>query len=163
MITDFESVSFHDNAIHGFYLPENLNEGTSPLSFDIDHIIEWIDCSNSGRTIFSVCQGIISFSDVTDLKINIVWPNSNYSASVVGLYILDIKRTIVKTHLRLPQYYRWEIITNNNNYHFSFGASSISMALIGDAKSIERQYLLGDERESILQFIDNKPMLLIKS
>ncbi|MGY6030093.1 hypothetical protein [Phytobacter sp. AG2a] len=162
MINDFESVSFHDNAIHGFYLPENLSEETSPLCFDIDHIIEWTECSSSGEVIFSVCQGIISFYDVTDLKINITWSNSNYSASEVGLYILDIKRTTVKTPLRLPQYYRWEIITNNSNYHFSFAASSMSIILIGDAKKTERQYLLADERESIRQFIENEPTRLIK-
>ncbi|EAY9565604.1 hypothetical protein BA086_24975 [Salmonella enterica] len=149
MAYDFDSVSFHDNAIHGIFLPESINDGVSPLRFDIDHITEWSEHSVSGKQLFSVSQGILSFYNVTDLRLNIEWAISNYTASEVGVYIIDIKREAAKTTLCVPQYYKWEIITNSKNYSFSFGASSTSIILLGNPKLVDRQYLLGDERISI--------------
>ena len=148
----FESFSFHDNAMHGIFLPEKISEGVSPLCIDIDHIIEMKECCVNGKTTFAVCQGMICFHDVTDLKINIAWRSSNFTTSETGTFIVDIKREVVETSLRLPVYYNWEIITNSDNYHISFGASSLSVNLIGEIKIIDRQYLLGDERMSVLQF-----------
>lgn len=154
MTHDFESISFHDNAIHGIFLPESIDGGVSPLRFDIDHIIEWSEDSISGKPLFLVCQAVLYFSDVTDLKVNIEWTESNYTASETGLYIIDINKTDVKTTLRLPQYYKWEIVTNNKNCYFSFGASTLSMSLLGNTRLIERQYLLGNERASISQLTE---------
>lgn len=35
--------SWHDNAVHAFHLTDvNPEHGTSTLTLDIDHIIEWI-------------------------------------------------------------------------------------------------------------------------
>lgn len=154
MTHDFENISFHDNAIHGIFLPENIDGRISPLRFDIDHIIEWSEDTFSGKPLFSVCQAVVSFSDVTDLKVNIEWAESKYTASETGLYIIDINKINVKTMLRFPHYYKLEIITNNKNCYFSFGASTFSMSLLGDTRLIGRQYLLGEERASILQLTD---------
>ncbi|HDR2162655.1 TPA: hypothetical protein QCG56_005001 [Enterobacter cancerogenus] len=149
MTYDAENISFHDNAIHGIFLPEFVNDDASPLCFDIDHIIDWKQCSDNERELFSVSQGIISFDNVTDLRLNIEWKSSNYTTSETGVFIVDIKKEVVKTTMRVPQYFKWEIITNSKNHIFSFGASSMSITLLGEPKLVDRQYLLANERISI--------------
>lgn len=144
---DFENYSFHDNAIHGIFLPGYEKNEESTLSFDIDHILQWGECSGNTVESFSVSQALLSFHNVTDLNARIAWSNSNYTSSESGIYIIDINREIVRTTLRHPQYFKWNIITNSDSYAFSFGASSLSLKLLGNTHKLDRQHLLSNERE----------------
>lgn len=148
MTYDFESCYFHDNAIHGLSLP-GYGDDSSVLVLDIDYIVTWSEHSKNGRELFSVSQALLYFHHITDLNINISWANSGYTTSESGVYIIDIKRVAVSTNLRLPQYFKWEIVTNNDNYSFSFGASTLVLELLGEPYLVDRQYLLKNERRSI--------------
>jgi len=144
---DFENYSFHDNAIHGILLPGYEKNEESTLVFDIDHILQWGECSENTVKTFSVSQALLSFHHVTDLNARISWSNSNYTSSESGVYIIDIQRETIETTLRLPQYFKWNIITNSDSHTFSFGASSLSLRLLGNTHKVERQHLLNSERE----------------
>ncbi|MCD4560015.1 hypothetical protein [Lelliottia nimipressuralis] len=152
MTYDFENYNFHDNAIHGVFLPGYERNEESILSFDIDHILEWGECCENKIESFSVSQALLSFHNVTDLNAIISWSDSNFTSSEGGIYIIDIQREIVNTTLRLPQYFKWKIMTNSKNYTFSFGASSMSLKLLGDIHVTDRQHLLSDEREFFSTF-----------
>lgn len=152
MIYDFDSCYFHDNAIHGISLP-GYGDIPSVLAFDIDYIVTWGQCSANGKALFSISQALLYFHHVTDLNINISWVNSSHTTSESGVYIIDIEREVVATKLRLPQYFKWKIVTNNDNYSFSFGASTLVMELLGEPHLVDRQYLLNNERISIFSTI----------
>ena len=142
----FSSAMLHDNLIHGITLPY-LDSMESTLSFDIDHILKCVHCSpNTGESIFLVSKALLSFHHVTDLTLNITWENSHYSHSEQGLFIIEAQREKVDTVLRLNEYYKWNIITNEKNYVISFGAASMSLELIGEPKRVNRQHLLKHER-----------------
>ncbi len=141
---------FHDNLIRGIGFSSDVGDFSSDIHFDIDHILEWICCSTEeNKTLFSVSRALLKFHNVTDLIINISWGNSNYSeysGYSSGVHILHIKKEAVMSTLSVPDYYKWEIVTTNKDYYITFGASSMSLELIGEPKTVNRQYLLNSER-----------------
>lgn len=145
-----DNYQFHDNLIRGIVFASNMNEFSSDIHFDIDHILEWVRCSTiENDSIFSVTRALLKFHEVTDLNINISWGNSHYreySGDSVGVYILDIKKEKVDSPLGTPEYYKWTIITSNDDYLITFGAASMSLELLGEPKQVNRQYLLNSER-----------------
>src|SRR3989304_4763131 len=67
---DFESLSWHDNVVHGIRL-RNPHEGYDyDLVFDIDHILEWIE-TPSRFFQFIVAPATLTFRGVDKLKFNL--------------------------------------------------------------------------------------------
>lgn len=61
------------------------------MPFDIEQILEWVKCS---PVLFSISQANLTFHDVSDLNINILWEDSKYtkySSDSCGFYIISIK------------------------------------------------------------------------
>lgn len=144
---EFDNYQFHDNVIRGIIFPGQGENTSTVLSFDIDYILDWISCSSeSDESLFSVTRATLSFSGVTDLNLNISWRDSNFTTSEVGICIISIEREKVITSLGYPEYYKWKIVTQDDNYTITFGASDISLKLIGNSYIVNRQYLLDDER-----------------
>lgn len=145
-----DDYQFHDNLIHGFFFASDMDDFSSDIHFDIDHILEWKHCSTiEYETLFSITRALLKFHNVTDLNINITWGNSNYSeysGYSSGVYILDIKKEKVESPLADPDYYKWTIFTSNDDYFITFGASSMSLELVGEPIQTNRQYLLNHER-----------------
>jgi hypothetical protein len=107
---DFESLSWHDNVVHGLGI-RNPQEGFDfDLVFDIDHILEWIrtgDCFS-----FNIAPATLTFHGVDKLTIDI---EISYKED---LEIHSIEREKVRTEYG-PQKYRWKIslqsISGRNN------------------------------------------------
>lgn len=144
---DYDPFQFHDNSINGIIFPPYDENARSELHLDIDHILDWVYCSPiEGESIFSVSKGLLKFHNVTDLIININWGDSKYTSSASREMIVEIQREKVSTTLGYPEYYKWTIVTNSDDYVISFGASSMSLELIGQPIEVNRQYLLSSER-----------------
>lgn len=137
---------FHDNAIHGIsFVTEDFR---SDLCLDIDHIIQWPTCAavENKDPVFTISKAVLTFHDVTDLVINIDWGASGYTTSVSGFYIVSIEKEKIDTPLRFLEYYKWQVITNQLRSKLTFGASGMSLNLVGAPISVNRQYLKEIER-----------------
>lgn len=145
---------FHDNLIRGVSFASDVGDFSSDIHFDIDHILQWIHCSvKEGESLFSVSRALLKFHDVSDLRLDISWGDTQYSQYAgysSGVYILNITKERVTSSLAPggEGYYEWQILTNNKDCTIKFGASSMSLELIGPPKTVNRQYLLNDERSS---------------
>lgn len=143
---------FHDNLIRGVYFASGVDDFSSDIHFDIDHILQWVHCSvNEGESLFSVSRALLKFHGVSDLKLDISWGDthySQYSGCRSGVYIISIKKEKVESPLALEGgcYYEWQIFTHSKGSTIKFGASSMSLELIGTPKTVNRQYLLNNER-----------------
>lgn len=135
---------FHDNMIRG--LKFCVEDFVSDFILDVDHIIEWPDCSESDVLSFKVVPGSLRFENVTDLMVQIIWPTSGYSSSVTGVQIDKIARLSVSTPMRFPNYYSWEISMTDGRSKISFGASASLFTPSGDPQIVNRQYLNDRER-----------------
>ncbi|MDK9363402.1 hypothetical protein [Lelliottia wanjuensis] len=144
---------FHDNLIRGVIFASEVGDFSSDIHFDIDHIVKWVHCSvKEGESLFSVSRALLKFHDVSDLNLDISWGNTQYTKYAgysSGIYILDIIKRKIESPLapRAENYYEWEILTTNKNSIIKFGASSMSLELIGAPMTVNRQYLLNDERK----------------
>jgi len=143
---------FHDNLIHGVSFASDVGDFSSDIHFDIDHILEWLCCSkNMDESMFSVSRALLKFHDVSDLILDLSWGETQYSKFTgfrSGVFILDVKKENVESLLAKDDgsYYKWQILTNNKNSIIQFGASSMSLELIGTPKIVNRQYLINSER-----------------
>ena len=142
----YDVYQFHDSLLHGisFFVEDFQSE----LRLDIDHILQWPNCpSEADETLlFTVSKALLTFFDVTDLSINIDWGESGYTTAVSGVYIDMIERVSIPTSLRLPAYYKWNIVFDDNHSFISFGSSSMAFELIGSGLTVPRQFLLAAER-----------------
>lgn len=146
----YDKISLHDNLVHGISFSSDVGDFSSIVSFDIDHIMEWVNCSpEEGESIFKVAPAKLKFYDTTDLILNISWGDSKYSkysGSSAGFYILDVIREKVDSPLKKADYYKWEILTNHDDYIITFGASYMSLDITGAPRLVNRQYLYNNER-----------------
>ena len=72
---DFDSLSWHDNALYGLRLdPADAEAGDwrSDLILSIDHIVEWVKTPDAGIR-FRVAPAHLIFHDVGDLRIAVDW------------------------------------------------------------------------------------------
>jgi hypothetical protein len=64
--------SWHDNAVHAFALTNPSSEnGTSTLTLDIDHIVEWILNPGDKRYQFRIAPALLRFSEVFALTLSL--------------------------------------------------------------------------------------------
>jgi hypothetical protein len=65
----FEEMSWHDNHVHGLRIIEN-NDGSGELVLDIDHIVEWVEGSDSAFR-FRISPATLTFHHVMFLRISL--------------------------------------------------------------------------------------------
>src|SRR5690348_8820889 len=79
--------SWHDNAVHAFHLTDpNPEWGTSTLTLDIDHIIEWIKAPGPYYE-FRIAPALLRFYGVFALKVRI-----DYSIGPIAVTPFQIDR-----------------------------------------------------------------------
>jgi len=86
---DFETIRWHDNAIHGFRIVEGADNHGGTLAFDIDFILEWLP-GGSGSFTFKIEPSALIFHEVTDLVISIDYAVA--TAAVQPMTIHEIHR-----------------------------------------------------------------------
>jgi hypothetical protein len=68
---DFDSISWHDNHVHGLRFFEG-EHGTGELEFDLDYILEWLTpVAGAVSYRYRVAPARLRFRDVTNLAISI--------------------------------------------------------------------------------------------
>lgn len=149
--SDFENVSWHDNFLHGISWKQELKSNIDELILDIDYICEWI-CEKGKNFTFKISPADLIFYDITDLKININWGDSNFQDSFEGgVPILDITRELVKNpkvHLNKP-YYKWTIKLDTlaKDSYISFGSTGFTQTIRKEPILVDKQWLTLDERK----------------
>jgi hypothetical protein len=131
--SDFAAFSWHDNHIYGLELllgePE-LDDWTSELVLDIDHIVEWVPTQEGMR--FRLAPATLVFHGVTDLRIDVDWGATGFRVAPTLLSIHCIERERIadqKVYLDGP-YYRWGIRLNApEGGEISFGAFGFTQTL----------------------------------
>jgi len=146
---DFDDMSWHDAHVHGFWM-DNFDEGNgeADLILDIDFILEWprARASDEGAFSFKVCQALLRFHDVMNLKIYL-----DYNAPAAGTSPFSLSG--VERELRqFPtgnKAYHWRLPVNWPSGLLEFTASGFTQTLVG-APSIETgQHLAAEKRLKI--------------
>ena len=124
---DLANRSFHDNAVHAWHLTdEKPDEGTCTLTFDIDHIVEWIEMP--GRFEFDIVPALLSFYGVFRLKMEI-----DYSVGPIGVTPFQIDR--IEQTIKTGEFGDttcWLIPINSPSGSILFEATGWSLMLVGD-------------------------------
>ena len=129
---EFESVSWHDNAVHGLRLEvgdSERGEWHSRLILDIDHIVEWL-CRTDQPWQFRVAPATLTFEGVTDLSIQL--PDRGYGPQMLlSPFSIDgIEREEDQRFRPDRPYWRWSIHFNDpNGGVMAFGASGFHLKL----------------------------------
>lgn len=138
---------FHDNLIHGIVFYSEPGELSSDIALDIDYIYEWVK-TDSNEINFVISKALLKFHEVTDLKLSIDWGETNnsfFSGHASGLYITNITKTKIHSPIA-NDYFLWCIYTNSHDSCINFGASSFSLEITGSQRTVNRQFLLRNER-----------------
>jgi hypothetical protein len=69
---DFETMSWHDNHVHGVQIEGDGEHGTGTLTLDLDYIAEWLPPVNRVFQ-FRIAPATLTFRDVFGLKIDLDW------------------------------------------------------------------------------------------
>ena len=151
-LKDFEGLSFHDNHIYAFrFHVGDPQEGTwhSELVLDIDHIVEWMCSTVLGESRFAVAPATLTFHHVTDLKLDVEWPETHCQINISEPSIHEIEREPLENQtICLDRaYFRWRIALNHpSDGAISFGASGLSLDLRAQPVLIPEQKLSPRQR-----------------
>lgn len=140
---DHKSLGFHDSRIHGVYFDVCASEFKSEVVFDIDYIVRWPEKSGDG---FLVAPALLVFEKVTDLLLHIDWGDSGLTGSVDGIFIVDIERGPVSRLGLVGDYYKWQLVLNDDGSHVRFGSSGYTLTFIDGPILSENQYLKREPR-----------------
>ena len=124
--TDFESLSWHDNHVHGFELANvNEDDGTCDLVLAIDYILEWVHATDRSIS-FKVAPARLIFHGVFGLRFELDY--ARVSAGMTPFSIDGIEREPL-------QYgsFRWKIAVNWPTGAITFEAPRFTMQLTGEA------------------------------
>jgi hypothetical protein len=142
-ITDppLELRSWHDNAVHAFHLTEvNSEHGTSTLTLDIDHIIEWIKKPKIYE--FRIAPALLRFYGVFALKFTLDY--SIGPIAVTPFQIDRIDRSPVDNSYAdsssTPSF-RWTIPVNSPRGELTFEAYDWSLRFTGPSVLSRSQVL----------------------
>jgi hypothetical protein len=142
---DFESLSWHDNLLHGLRWeigdPER-DQWHSRLILDIDHILEWL-CGLDNRPQFKIAPATLTFEDATDLAVHIPQVDAGAQVALQVPSIHEIARERVKDQkICLDRsYWRWTIRLNQpQGGVIVLGASGLRMALRAEPALCEEQW-----------------------
>lgn len=145
-LTDFADTSWHDNIIYGLQLgigDASRGDWRHDLSLDIDHIVEWVRGGERGMR-FRVAPAILTFHEVTDLRIAVDFGDSGHSTAINEPSIAGITRQVVDDTKRFPDrdYYRYRIELNwPQGGEITFGARGITQTLRAKPRLLDDQRL----------------------
>jgi hypothetical protein len=141
---DFEEMSWHDCAIHGFGVAEESN-GFGELTFQVDYILEWLN-SESGNYEYRIVPVELVFHSVFNLKIEINY--ESVSAAIQPFSIEGIQKTI--TLINGTESILWSLEINWPSGIIEFTSSGFTQTEIGTSIVSEKQFLSRLEREKLI-------------
>ncbi|NNE84896.1 MAG: hypothetical protein HKN28_13110 [Alphaproteobacteria bacterium] len=148
---DFDDMSWHDNIIYGLQFDMGdafQGDWRHELSFDIDYIADWVKGGERGVQ-FMVAPATLTFHDVTDLRIDVDFGESNSRNAINDLSIAGITRTLVDDKQRFPDddYFRWRIELNlPEGSEITFGARGFTQTLRAEPILLDEQRLPAGSR-----------------
>jgi hypothetical protein len=136
---DFDSLSWHDNHVHGLRMVAGEG-GAGELEFDIDHILEWLESGASFR--YRIAPALLRFHAVTDLRLAIDWGAA--SAAFGPFSIQGIERRL-EPRSRYTAIC-WRIPVNFPPGEIAFEAAGFDLHLSGSEVLVDHQCLTSIER-----------------
>jgi hypothetical protein len=138
---DLDSLSWHDNHIHGLRLSEG-EHGAGELELDVDHIVEWL-CPENEPWCFRVAPATLTFHNVFGLRMSV-----DYVAVTAGLVppSIDDMQFERKSHPTGFISYDCTIRLNWPEGAFTFSCSGFTLRLRRPATVVDHQCLEPAER-----------------
>ena len=151
----FETMSWHDNLIHGLQLraPDpDRGDWRSELVLDIDHIVEWVRADDKSVQ-FRVAPATLNFQDVTYLRISFYFGGGAHRHTMNELSIADITtQPAPPLGIGSAAYFLWRIALNSpQGGEIAFGASGYTLTLRADPVLLDDQRLPPADRPHLLQ------------
>ncbi len=143
---DFDILSWHDNVVYGLRFDvgdASKGDWRSDVVFDIDYIAEWL-CGTDGGVKFQVAPATLTFHEVTDLRLNVDFGDSDCRNAINEWSIAGITRDAVDDPQRFPDrpYYRWRIELNwPSGGEITFGARGFTQMLRAEPVLLDEQRL----------------------
>lgn len=136
---DFDSLSWHDNHVHGLRISAG-EDGTGEFELDIDHILEWLESAGSFR--YRIAPARLRFHAVTDLRVMIDWGVA--SAAFGPFSINGIERRFEQRAHHMATC--WRIPLNFPPGEIAFEADGFDQDLSGAEILVDHQLLTRTER-----------------
>jgi len=140
---DFDQLSWHDNAVHGFQIVEGQH-GCGDIILDLDYIVEWQE--RDGRFHFSVAPAILTFHEASSLKISIDYAVASAALTPFAIHQIGFESI---PYPNGASGRRWRIEIHWPNGEMIFEAPRFTQILAGRPISSDRQSLSRDERERL--------------
>jgi hypothetical protein len=122
--------SWHDNAVHAFALSDpNAESGTSTLTLDIDHIVEWILTPGDKFYHYRIAPALLRFYGVFALKLRL-----DYSVgpiAVTPFQIDGVERIEEQTPYATVMLWKMKIVSPTGE--IAFYADDWSLTFTGPA------------------------------
>lgn len=134
---DFESMSWHDNHVHGLELREGEN-GAGELMLDLDYILEWI-CADDGSCTFRIVPVRLTFHEVHDLRIAL-----DYAAAQASLGPFSLAG--IARDAGAHGVWRWRLAVNWPQGSLEFAARGFTQLVSGPEVVKAVQSLTAGER-----------------
>lgn len=137
---DFESMSWHDNHVHGIQLL-NGEYGAGEIHLDLDHILEWRK-SETGEIQFIIAPATLIFHEITDFRISIDYKTAG---AAMGAFSID---GITRRSEDRERYTAtiWTIPVNFPDGEIEFEAAGFSQSLRSAPITCGKQWLTSHER-----------------
>ena len=135
----FESMSWHDNHVHGLRLVEGQN-GAGELVLDLDYIVEWL--SGKGAIQFRIVPATLRFTDVTNLRIALDYATPSAALGPFSIHTnerQDEPRERYVAHV-------WRIFVNWPAGEITFEASGFEQRSTGEPIVSDMQHLSPAQR-----------------
>ena len=130
--------SWHDNGVHAFALTDPSSEnGTSTLTLDIDHIVEWILSPEDKSYRFRIAPALLRFYGVFALRMSL-----DYSVGTIAVTPFQIDR--IECTSEQTQYAtikHWKISIASPTGEIAFDAHDWSLTFTGPAVPSDSQVL----------------------
>jgi hypothetical protein len=142
--SDFESLSWHDNAVHGIRIVQGEDGCSGDFILDLDHILEWLPGGDTKKSFrFRIAPAELIFYETTHLNISI-----DYAAASAALTPFSIHQITfqVTTYANGAQGKKWKIEINSPKGEITFESPRFTQRLAGDALIVDRQSLSAEER-----------------
>ncbi|MCA9233542.1 MAG: hypothetical protein KDA57_23080 [Planctomycetales bacterium] len=138
--SDFESMGWHDNAVHAFRIEEG-EDGEGELILDIDYIEEWL--SGEKHFEFVVCPATLQFHQVTDLRVSL-----DYVSPSAGLCPFSLHEIEREEHVYPNGYasFAWALRVNWPDGEITFRSPGFTQSQTSASVRSERQSLRPAER-----------------
>ena len=91
----FDEMSWHDNHVHAFRIVET-SDGAGDLILDVDHIVEWIKCEETGFN-FRIVPVTLTFHDVMFLRMSLDYATPTAAFGPFMLHDIE-RRAEQRTH-----------------------------------------------------------------